>query len=143
MHPPSYSQLDCRHEHHQQPGSMLPDMSGPLVLPVVIPQQRPGSKERGFIAAYPPSLETCDISRMTFLQFIDDCNSAIRGNPVLASVQAVSSGVASTRLIVIGGVAAAIQGLARTTNKAPVRHKYVFLLPTFQYVSWGLPIRSE
>ena len=46
--------------YHQQ----LSTTSGPLSLPIVIPQQRPGSKDRGFMAAYAPSLEESGIGQI-------------------------------------------------------------------------------
>ncbi|KAJ5602732.1 hypothetical protein N7537_005688 [Penicillium hordei] len=96
-------------------------MGGPLPLPIVIPQQRPGSQERGFMAAYAPSLESCGIDQRSFLRFIDETNTALEGNKYLAGVQVVSLGVGFTPEIIVMGVAAAVQAGAWAANKGYVR----------------------
>ncbi|KAJ5426682.1 hypothetical protein N7465_001752 [Penicillium sp. CMV-2018d] len=98
-------------------------MGGPLPLPIVIPQQRPGSQERGFMAAYAPSLESCGIDQRTFLRFIDEANTALEGNKYLAGVQVVSLGVGFTPELIVMGVAAAVQAGAWAANKGYVRGK--------------------
>lgn len=98
-------------------------MDSYLSLPVVIPQQRPGSMERGFMAAYAPSLDACGIDQTTMLQFIDDCNTAVQGNKYLAGVQVVSFGVGFTPEIIVMGVATAVQAGAYLANKSHVKHK--------------------
>ncbi|PWY86701.1 hypothetical protein BO70DRAFT_351296 [Aspergillus heteromorphus CBS 117.55] len=92
-------------------------------LPIVIPQQRPGSKGRGFIAAYAPSLESSGIDQWTFLQFLHDTNTALQGNKWLLGVSVVS-GVASFSPEVISmAVATAIQVAATAANKAHIKYK--------------------
>lgn len=98
-------------------------MGGPLPLPIVIPQQRPGSQERGFIAAYAPSLESCGIDQKSFLRFIDEANTGLEGNKYLAGVQVVSLGVGFTPEVIVMGVAAAVQAGAWAANKGYVRGK--------------------
>ncbi|KAJ5930415.1 hypothetical protein N7466_005908 [Penicillium verhagenii] len=98
-------------------------MGGPLPLPIVIPQQRPGSQERGFMAAYAPSLESCGIDQRSFLRFIDETNTALEGNKYLAGVQVVSLGVGFTPELIVMGVAAAVQAGAWVANKGYVRGK--------------------
>jgi hypothetical protein len=100
-------------------------MDAPLPLPVVIPQQRMGSKDRGFMAAYAPSLRACGIDRMTFLKFIDDVNIGLEGNKYLAGVQVVAFGVGLTPDTIVMGVSTAVQAAAMIANKAAVRNKYV------------------
>ena len=100
-------------------------MDSPLPFPVVIPQQRMGSKDRGFMAAYAPSLAACGIDRMTFLKFIDDVNIGLQGNKYLAGVQVVAFGVGLTPETIVMGVSAAVQAGAMIANKAAVRNKYV------------------
>lgn len=67
------------------------DKNQPVLLrePVVIPQRRPGSKERGFIRAYAPCLEERGIGQEAFLNFLSECNQALQGS---ASIQAVRLG---------------------------------------------------
>lgn len=61
----------------------LVEMAGPvpqllqkLPCPVIIPQRRPGKRERGFVRAYAPVLNNCGISQDTFLKFLKDWNTA-------------------------------------------------------------------
>jgi len=63
----------------------LVDMVGPapqspqkLPCPVIIPQRRPGKKERGFVRAYAPVLHNCGIDQDVFLKFLKDWNTASR-----------------------------------------------------------------
>lgn len=39
--------------------------------PVIIPQRRPGNKDRGFVRAYASVLADCDISQVVFLNFLE------------------------------------------------------------------------
>ena len=99
-----------------------------LPLPILIPQQRPGAKERGFVAAYAPSLEEeAGIDRMTFLHFIDDCNESLQGSKFLTGVEVVAFGVSFTPEAIAMGVATGVQLAVRAGNKANVRRKYVSL----------------
>ncbi|KAJ5239495.1 hypothetical protein N7468_004114 [Penicillium chermesinum] len=129
---PSYGQLqpgpnpmfggrptDPRYD--SQPG--MTTMGGPLPLPIVIPQQRPGSQDRGFMAAYAPSLASCGIDQRSFLRFIDEANTALQGNKYLSGVQIVSLGVGFTPEVIVMGVAAAVQAGAWVANKGYVRGK--------------------
>ncbi|KNG80942.1 hypothetical protein ANOM_011026 [Aspergillus nomiae NRRL 13137] len=40
--------------------------------PVIIPQRRPGNKDRGFVRAYAPVLADCGVSQHVFLKFLED-----------------------------------------------------------------------
>lgn len=96
---------------------------GPLSLAVVIPQQRPGSPERGFMAAYAPMLEAAGIDQRTFMAFLDEFNTAVQGNKYLAGVQVVSFGVGFTPEVITMCVATAVQLGANVANKGFVKHK--------------------
>lgn len=112
-------------------------MNGPLSVPVVIPQQRPGSQERGFMAAYAPSLEAAGIDRKTFLHFVDDCNNAFQGNKFLAGVQVVSFGVGFTPEVIVMGVSTAVQLGAHMANKGFVKHKTNTMLDKYNEELFG------
>lgn len=43
-----------------------------LPCPVIVPQRRPRSKDRGFVRAYAPVLDGCGVDQATFLKFHDD-----------------------------------------------------------------------
>lgn len=46
-----------------------------LPAPVIIPQRRPNTRRRGFLAAYAPALEYCGVDQKTFLEFLDGFRS--------------------------------------------------------------------
>lgn len=110
---------------------------GPLPFPVVIPQQRPGSQDRGFMAAYAPCLEYCGIDQHSFLQFIDETNTALQGNKILAGVQVVSFGVGFTPEIITTAVATGVQFGANLANKAHVKHKTNAILEKYNNEFFG------
>ena len=63
----------------------LVELAGPtprlpqkLPCPVIIPQRRPGKRDRGFVRAYAPVLNNCGISQEVFLKFLKDWNTASR-----------------------------------------------------------------
>jgi hypothetical protein len=118
---------DSKSVHDQQQLGPPRGIDSSLPLPIAIPQQRMGSKDRGFMAAYAPSLAACGIDRMTFLKFIDDVNIGLEGNKYLAGVQVVAFGVGLTPDTIVMGVSAAVQAGAMIANKAAVRNKYVRL----------------
>ncbi|OAA68855.1 hypothetical protein ISF_03230 [Cordyceps fumosorosea ARSEF 2679] len=118
--------------------SQSPQMApGPLSLPVVIPQQRPGSPERGFMAAYAPMLESAGIDQRTFMSFLDEFNTAMQGNKFLAGVQVVSFGVGFTPEIITTCVATAVQMGAHVANKGYVKHKTNSTLDKFNNEVFG------
>ena len=67
--------------------------TNPLQRPVIIPQRRPGARDRGFIHAYSPDLAEKGISQETFLSFIQNFHAASQASPLL-NVVSVSAGVA-------------------------------------------------
>ncbi len=115
------SMADSTPRSYQQPQQST--MTGPLPLPIVIPQQRPGSKDRGFMAAYAPSLEESGVDQRMFLQFIDDFNTALQGNKYLAGVQVAAFGAGFAPSVIAMAVTTAVQYGAGLANKACVRNK--------------------
>lgn len=67
--------------------------TNPLQRPVIIPQRRPGARDRGFIHAYSPDLAEKDISQELFLSFIQNFHAASQASPLLNAVF-ISAGVA-------------------------------------------------
>jgi hypothetical protein len=53
-------------------------IGGKLEHPVILPQRRPKNKERGFVRAYAPILQTCGVGQTEFLQFLDGFAKAIQ-----------------------------------------------------------------
>ena len=67
--------------------------TNPLRCPVIIPQRRPGARDRGFIHAYAPDLAEKGISQELFLSFIQNFHQAAQASPLL-NVVFLSAGVA-------------------------------------------------
>ncbi|KIW88625.1 uncharacterized protein Z519_10671 [Cladophialophora bantiana CBS 173.52] len=63
-------------------------VAGKLEMPVILPQRRPKSKERGFIRAYAPMLRTCGVEQVEFLDFLDGFGKALQ--PQFLLIDAVS-----------------------------------------------------
>ena len=66
--------------------------TNPLQCPVVIPQRRPGARDRGFIHAYAAALADKGISQEAFLSFIQTFHQAAQASPLL-NVVFLSAGV--------------------------------------------------
>ncbi|KAL8671374.1 MAG: hypothetical protein Q9168_004122 [Polycauliona sp. 1 TL-2023] len=64
------------------PTTSKPATSKQLPFPIVIPQRRPNTKSRGFIRAYPPILESKDISSDLFLGFLKEFHTAAQASPI-------------------------------------------------------------
>lgn len=54
------------------------EMKGQLEAPVCIPQRRPRHKTRGFVRAYAPTLQACEIDEATFMDFLAGFEEAIK-----------------------------------------------------------------
>ncbi|KAJ9131733.1 FAD binding domain protein [Pleurostoma richardsiae] len=65
-----------------------PHASAPvrLALPIIITQRRPKSRARGFIRTYAPLLQEVGIDQATFLDFIDQLNSAVQPSPWIQAI---------------------------------------------------------
>ncbi|KAM3085687.1 hypothetical protein ACMFMG_002753 [Clarireedia jacksonii] len=85
-----------------------------LPLPVILPQRRPKNRARGFIRAYAPLLENCDISQSTFLDFLSTFNEATQASPWINAIN--FAGLAAHG--VAPGVAVAVQIAIAVTIKA-------------------------
>ena len=66
--------------------------TNPLQRPVIIPQRRPGARNRGFIHAYAPVLADKGISQDAFICFIQTFHQAAQASPLL-NVVFLSAGV--------------------------------------------------
>ncbi|KAH6683552.1 hypothetical protein F5X68DRAFT_242403 [Plectosphaerella plurivora] len=47
---------------------------------VLLPQRRPKSQHKGFVRAYAPELQQCDIDQSTWLELLDGCEQSINKN---------------------------------------------------------------
>lgn len=94
-----------------------------LCKPVVIPQRRPGNKERGFIKAYAPDLQAFGIDQETFLAFIDAVNKSAKASKWLHAIQVAAFGTGFIPNHIAFGVSAAVQIVAGIVAKTETRWK--------------------
>lgn len=57
-----------------------------LPCPVILPQRRPGNRQRGFVRAHAPVLEDVGISQTMFLDFLEMANRASTASPWLNAI---------------------------------------------------------
>ncbi len=92
----------------QHPPPSYTAETGLLACPVIIPQRRPQSKQRGFVRAYAPMLNDCGIYQGTFMDFLAGFEKAINKSgyfhaanlAIAASVMAYSVSAVSINPIV-------------------------------------------
>jgi hypothetical protein len=70
--------------HPLSPSHIVPLQ--PLTLPIILPQRRPKTRNRGFILAYSPVLEAAGIDQPTFLDFLSRLNKAVEPNPWIQAI---------------------------------------------------------
>ncbi|KAJ5602113.1 hypothetical protein N7510_011647 [Penicillium lagena] len=102
--------------------SMDPAARG-IVYPVVIPQRRPGNKQRGFMKAYAPILSQCGINQEHFHEFIHTLNKAIQVSKWIAAVQVAAFGASFVPNQISMGATAAVQIVSVVAAKAQIRWK--------------------
>ncbi|KAJ5198549.1 uncharacterized protein N7498_007666 [Penicillium cinerascens] len=96
---------------------------GQIPCPVVVPQRRPGNKERGFMKAYAPILSQCDISQEHFHDFINTLNKAIQASKWIVAVQIAALGASFVPNQISMGATAAVQIVSAVAAKAQIRWK--------------------
>lgn len=79
-----------------------------LPNPVIIPQRRPGSKERGWTRAYAPDLEPLGIDQDTFMKFLETWDKASRGSIWFRRVSLASQAVGMVPSPIIMAVTTAV-----------------------------------
>ncbi|QGI82561.1 hypothetical protein CEK25_009290 [Fusarium fujikuroi] len=94
-----------------------------LSSPVVIPQRRPGNKERGFVEAYAPDLQAFGIDQETFIAFIQSINNAVQASKWLYAIQVAAMGTGFIPNHIALGVSAAVQIVAGVIAKTETRWK--------------------
>ena len=62
-----------------------------LPLPIILPQRRPGDKQRGFVHAYAPVLAAHNIDESSFLSFLTTFHKATQASPVLGVIMVSST----------------------------------------------------
>ncbi|TGO22884.1 hypothetical protein BPAE_0151g00120 [Botrytis paeoniae] len=97
------SRFIAKYPAPQYPSSHL--ITNRLPLPVILPQRRPKSRSRGFIQAYAPLLQNCDISETMWLDFLRTFNEATQASPWIQCIN--FAGLAAHG--VAPGVAIAVQ----------------------------------
>nr|RBQ87687.1 hypothetical protein FVER53263_12583 [Fusarium verticillioides] len=94
-----------------------------LRSPVVIPQRRPGNKERGFVEAYAPDLQAFGIDQETFLALIRSINKASQASKWLYVIQVAAIGTGFIPNHIALGVSTAVQIVAGIVAKTETRWK--------------------
>ncbi|KIW72864.1 hypothetical protein PV04_01028 [Phialophora macrospora] len=77
-------------------------VAGKLEMPVILPQRRPKNKERGFVRAYAPMLQTCGIEQQDFLDFLDGFGKAIQLHPLFHAFNLACAGAVLASDIAVG-----------------------------------------
>ena len=111
----------------------------PLSAPVILPQRRPNNKTRGFVRAYPPTLQDCaGIDQQAFLDFLQAFDKASKASPVynVINIACMVGGIAGGP---IGqGVTIAIQVAAGVAKEVQTRYKRNTFLDTINE-TWLMP----
>ena len=68
--------LDAFFKKHHEPPQYTE--TGQLPCPVILPQRRPQMNTRGFVRAYAPVLQSCDIDQSTWMDFLNGFHKAIK-----------------------------------------------------------------
>ncbi|KAJ6111239.1 hypothetical protein N7486_003474 [Penicillium sp. IBT 16267x] len=99
--PPQYTEIDEARLAHQfayahpapPPYTVKEDLPQPrLSAPVVLPQRRPETRDRGFIRAYAPALAECGIDQTMFIDFLNTAEKACQATPWLQAINLASIG---------------------------------------------------
>lgn len=99
-----------------------------LELPVVLPQRRPKNRTRGFIRAYAPELQNCDIDQDTFLEFIETFNTATLASPWLDAINLASFALVTLPTAISQAVSIAIAIAVDITKNMQSRHRHSYVL---------------
>ena len=113
-----------------------PQSISQISLPVIIPQRRPGAKDRGFVRAYSPILFNSGIPQDTFLSFLKNFHAASKASPILnvvfitASIVGMVPGpiimAATTVIQIAAGTAIELQKRQRTNTFLDVMNEQLF-----------------
>ena len=113
--------------HH--PRIAAPTSHGPLPCPVILPQRRPQHKDRGFVRAYAPVLEDCDIDQATFFEFLSGFERAIKMHPAFHAVNVgVGAGAIAFQAVsgvrpIAAAVAFALHAGVETSRRGYIQHE--------------------
>ncbi|KAK6837464.1 hypothetical protein RU639_001461 [Aspergillus parasiticus] len=107
----------------------LVQMAGPvqtvqrIPCPVIIPQRRPGNKDRGFVRAYAPVLADCGINQDVFLNFLEDFFQASKASPWIEVVYVAAGVVGFFPETAAQITSIIIQTVAGTAREIQSRHR--------------------
>ena len=99
---------------------------GQLPCPVIIPQRRPRDKKRGFVRAYAPVLEDCNIDQATFLDFLQSFDQASKASPWLQVVNIAAGAAGLVPSPIAMGVSIAVQFAVGVAMEVQRRTRFVF-----------------
>ncbi|KAB8218028.1 hypothetical protein BDV33DRAFT_193084 [Aspergillus novoparasiticus] len=107
----------------------LVQMAGPvqavqrIPCPVIIPQRRPGNKDRGFVRAYAPVLADCGINQDVFLNFLEDFFQASKASPWIEVVYVAAGIVGFFPETAAQITSIIVQTVAGTAREIQSRHR--------------------
>lgn len=94
-----------------------------MPYPIVIPQRRPRSKNRGFVRAYPPILDNYGISQDAFLTLLKAFHQASKPSKYIAAVFVAAGIVGMVPSVYAMAVSTAVQFAAGTAAELQRRYR--------------------
>ncbi|OAP64245.1 hypothetical protein AYL99_00217 [Fonsecaea erecta] len=96
----------------------------PLPSPVILPQRRPKDKSRGFVRAYAPLLGECaGIDQKTFIDFVNDLDTASKASPVFDVINLACFAVGLVPNPITMAVSIAVQVASGTGKELQSRYR--------------------
>ncbi|XXG99512.1 hypothetical protein Hte_005851 [Hypoxylon texense] len=108
--------------------STLPTSPAQLPYPVILPQRRPKSRDRGFVRAYAPDLMLCGIDQATFMAFLDGFDKATAASPWLSVIDLVGNAVGIIPYAIAPPIGLAVQiavGVYRETQGRKSQNEFI------------------
>ncbi|KAE8441997.1 hypothetical protein EG329_003933 [Mollisiaceae sp. DMI_Dod_QoI] len=99
-----------------------------LNCPVVIPQRRPGNKNRGFLHACAPILGDFDIEEHTFITFLESFHKASQASPVLNVITMGAGAIGHIHEPITIAISATISTLSGTAAEIQSRYRLVEII---------------
>ncbi len=110
---------------HCPPPSYTPaQQRGRLTFPVVLPQRRPANRSRGFIRAYAPVLENCNIDQPTWIAFLEAFQKDSAASPWLNAINLAAIGTIWLPHFAAQAVGFAISQIANIAIELQSRERY-------------------
>ncbi|KAH6888389.1 hypothetical protein B0T10DRAFT_573104 [Thelonectria olida] len=140
VRPPAYEELEstsapapeseeAKQQHEEDIVRSLVRKAGPvqtvqrIPCPVIIPQRRPGKKDRGFVRAYAPVLGDCGINQDVFLAFLEGFFQSSKASKWVEVVFVAAGIVGFVPEAAAQITSAVVQVVAGTARELQSRHR--------------------